>query len=147
MCALRAYIHVQYINIKNPKYYVTLYCCKTLNLDNLNELVQFTLLTFGSRQNFKDFCFSTIIEKFKAPSDFSASLPVCRSTVKEDNDSLKKRMSMHKPHSRSLSDCVCNCVLERICGESEMSEMYYVSRYLQTWTTEPGDQSVHQLML
>ena len=33
-------------------------------------------------------------------------------------------MSMHKPHSSSLSDCVCNCVLERICGESEMSEMY-----------------------
>ena len=44
--------------------------------------------------------------------------------VEEDNDSLKKRMSMHKPHSSSRSDCVCNCVLERICGESEMSEMY-----------------------
>ena len=47
--------------------------------------------------------------------------------VEEDNDSLKKRMSMHKPHGSSLcslSDCVCNCVLERICGESDMSEMH-----------------------
>ena len=44
--------------------------------------------------------------------------------VEEDDDSLKKRMSMHKSHSSSLSDCVCNCVLEHICGKSDMSEMY-----------------------
>ena len=61
----------------------TLYRCTTLSFDNLKELIQFTLFTFGSCQNFNDFCFSTIIEKFKTPSDFSASLPVCRSQLKK----------------------------------------------------------------
>ena len=57
--------------------------CTTINFDNLNELIQFALFTFRSRQNFKDFRFSTIIEKFKTPSDFSASSPVCRSQLKK----------------------------------------------------------------
>ena len=71
----------------------TLYRCTTLNFDNLLEL--------GNRQNFKVFCFSTIIEKIQ----------------------------WRVRNVRNIQKC-----------------MYYVSEYLQTWTTEPGDQSVHQLI-
>ena len=126
----------------------TLYRCTTLNFDNLKELIQFTLFTFGSRQNFKDFCFSTIIEKFKTPSDFSASSPVCRSQ-------LKKTMILWRNAWACISRIVVHfqTVFVIVCWNISVASqtcqkcMYYVSGYLQTWTTEPGDQSVHQLML
>ena len=56
-------IHMYCNKYKNRN--ATLYYCTSLNFDNLKELIQFTLFTLGNRQNFKCFCFSTIIEKIQ----------------------------------------------------------------------------------
>ena len=126
MCA---YIHVQYmICIQNRN--TTLYRCTTLNFDNLKELIQYTLFTICLHLEAVKLQWLLFQHNHREIQDtfrFLRIIACLQIAVEEDNDSLKKQMSMHKPHSSSLfslSDCVCNCVFERICGESDMSEMH-----------------------
>ena len=109
---------------KSKCYIVPLYDCKFWQLEGADPIYTVYIWKPSKLQRL---LFQNNDREIQDTFRFLRIIACLQIAVEEDNDSLKKRMSMHKPHSSSLcslSDCVCNCVLERICGESDMSEMH-----------------------
>ena len=109
---------------KSKCYIVPLYDCKFWQLEGADPIYTVYIWKPSKLQRL---LFQHNHREIQDTFRFLRIIACLQIAVEEDNDSLKKRMSMHKPHSSSLcslSDCVCNCVLERICGESDMSEMH-----------------------
>ena len=109
---------------KSKCYIVPLYDCKFWQLEGADPIYTVYIWKPSKLQRL---LFQNNDREIQDTFRFLRIIACLQIAVEEDNDSLKKRMSMHKPHSSSLcslSDCVCNCVLARICGESDMSEMH-----------------------
>ena len=126
---------------KSKCYIVPLYDCKFWQLEGADPIYTVYIWKPSKLQRL---LFQHNHREIQDTFRFLRIIACLQIAVEEDNDSLKKRMSMHKPHSSSLcslSDCVCNCVLERICGESDMSEMYVLWCIMCPDTSKPGQLS------
>ena len=123
---------------KSKCYIVPLYDCKFWQLEGADPIYTVYIWKPSKLQRL---LFQNNDREIQDTFRFLRIIACLQIAVEEDNDSLKKRMSTHKPHSSSLSDCVCNCVLEHICGKSDMSEMYVLWCIMCPDTSKPGQLS------